>query len=179
MTNGNRYEEVKEDGLLIGKQISTKINKCKLSPVPGWKGRTSFPSQGKLDGVPSHSTESINDEVRGETVLNSQGDVPSDLLWSHWEPALCSTHAHAHTDTDRESTHIITYATLSWLLCWETYFSTVASAHTRGQHLPEFVSPLNTFTANDQNNPKQGLLQKWLSTFQGRSYISTQCAQRG
>lgn len=50
---------------------------------------TSLSSEGELDGVSSHTTERVNDQLRiREAVLHPEGDVLSDPLWRHREPAL-------------------------------------------------------------------------------------------
>lgn len=50
---------------------------------------TSLSSEGELNGVSSNTTEGIYDQLRvTEAVLHPEGDMLSNSLWCHREPAL-------------------------------------------------------------------------------------------
>lgn len=77
-----------------------------LKPTKGFKGPegltrgapTSASCEGKLDGVPSDAAEGVYDQLTTRAaLLQSEGDVLSNSLWSHREPALCNTNTNTTT----------------------------------------------------------------------------------
>lgn len=102
-----------------------------------WRGKsiksncTSFPSEGKLNGIATHTTEGIDNELCTEAVLRPQSNVLCYLLRSHWEPALCGKNrvtCYAHHNSNEKA--FISSCVLSFSFCllnnilrWQKYYS--------------------------------------------------------